>query len=89
MKLYKLDLLLELTYMDSWLNWNWFIIGTWMNDIELIPWVKGIELLSGPNWRTIKLDIALLVYLFGKHVKNTLHRKHTCTRFYYKADIHT
>ena len=41
----------------------------------------GIELLSGPNCRTIKLDIALLVYLFGKHIQNTLHRKHTCTRF--------
>ena len=53
--------------MDSWLNWNWFIIHTWMHEIGLIPWVKGIELLSEPNWWTVKLDNALLVYLASRY----------------------
>ena len=30
-------------------------------------------MLNEPNWRIIELNIALTVYLFGKHRHNTLH----------------
>ena len=52
MKLIELDLLLELAYMDSWLNWNLFIIDKLINGIgllltnelmELNCWMEQIE----------------------------------------------
>ena len=71
-ELYQFLVELELIYYWYMNQWNWIIIN---------KWATGIELLNGSNWRIIKLDIALLVYLFGKHIYNTLHQKQTCTRF--------
>ena len=73
LKLIELDLLLELTYMDSLLNWNWFIIDKWINRQKL---------------KIIELDIVLCSFFCHTHTKYTS-LKTNLHKIYYTTDIRT